>query len=84
MTKSADPDQLASSEANWSGSTLFANTGHDVISKSDIFNSSRILPWKYVLIFVSIWWEIFLLLKKNVFVCAWVAFTELQMDVNSY
>ena len=28
MTNSADPDQLASSEANWSGSTLFANVGH--------------------------------------------------------
>ena len=28
MTNSADPDQLASSEANWSGSTLFAKTGH--------------------------------------------------------
>ena len=25
MTNSADPDQLASSEANWSGSTLFAD-----------------------------------------------------------
>ena len=24
MTNSADPDQVASSEANWSGSTLFA------------------------------------------------------------
>ena len=24
MTNSADPDQLASSEASWSGSTLFA------------------------------------------------------------
>ena len=28
MTNSADSDQLASSEANWSGSTLFAKTGH--------------------------------------------------------
>ena len=28
MTNSADPDQLASSEANWSGSTLFAKEGH--------------------------------------------------------
>ena len=27
MGNSADPDQLASSEANWSGSTLFANAG---------------------------------------------------------
>ena len=28
MENSADPDQLASSEANWSGSTLFANAGY--------------------------------------------------------
>ena len=28
MTNSADPDQLASSEANWSGSTLFAKAGY--------------------------------------------------------
>ena len=33
MTNSADPDQLASSEANWSGSTLFAKTGYVVFSK---------------------------------------------------
>ena len=33
MTNSADPDQLASEEANWSGSTLFAKTGHVVFSK---------------------------------------------------
>ena len=28
MTNSAEPDQLASFEANWSGSTLFVNAGH--------------------------------------------------------
>ena len=28
MTDGADPDQLASSEANWSGSTLFAKAGY--------------------------------------------------------
>ena len=28
MTNSADQDQLASSEANWSGSTLFVKAGH--------------------------------------------------------
>ena len=33
MANSADPDQLASSEANWSGSTLFAKTRHVVFSK---------------------------------------------------
>ena len=36
MTNSADPDQLASSEANWSGSTLFAKTGH-VFSKRRVY-----------------------------------------------
>ena len=28
MANSADPDQLASPEANWSGSTLFTEAGH--------------------------------------------------------
>ena len=28
MANSADPDQLASSEANWFGFTLFANAGY--------------------------------------------------------
>ena len=28
MSNSANPDQLASSEANWSGSTLFAEAGY--------------------------------------------------------
>ena len=28
MTKSADPDQLASEEAHWSGSTLFEKAGY--------------------------------------------------------
>ena len=28
MANSADPDQLASSEAKWSGSTLFAKAGY--------------------------------------------------------
>ena len=39
MTNSADPDQLASSEANWSGSTLFAKTGHVVFSKRRVKNT---------------------------------------------
>ena len=28
MANSADPDQLASEEADWSGSTLFAKAGY--------------------------------------------------------
>ena len=34
MTNSADPDQLASLEANWSGSTLFAKEGHIQVQKN--------------------------------------------------
>ena len=34
MTNSADPDQLASSEANWSGSTLFEKAGHILIQQN--------------------------------------------------
>ena len=34
MANSVDPDQLASEEANWSGSTLFANAG-DIRAKQD-------------------------------------------------
>ena len=33
MTNSADPNQLASSEANWSGSTLFAKIEHVLFTK---------------------------------------------------
>ena len=36
MAHSADPGQLASSEANWSGSTLFAKTGQVVFSKKRV------------------------------------------------
>ena len=36
MANSADPDQLASSEANWSGSTLFAKTGHIWVSRTRV------------------------------------------------
>ena len=33
MTNGADPDQMASSEANWSGSTLFAKAGYIQVQK---------------------------------------------------
>ena len=34
MANSADPDQLASSEANWSGSTLFAKEGYNRVQQN--------------------------------------------------
>ena len=35
MANSADPDQLASSEANWSGSTLFAKAAGYIQAQQD-------------------------------------------------
>ena len=39
MANSADQDQLASSEANWSGSTLFAKAGY-IQAQHDMVNLS--------------------------------------------
>ena len=36
MTNSADPDPLASSEANWSGSTLFAKAGYILVQQDKV------------------------------------------------
>ena len=36
MINSADPDQLASSEANWSGFTLFAKQGMSGFSRTRV------------------------------------------------
>ena len=43
MTNSADPDQLAFSEANGSGTTLFAKTGHVVFSKRKVKSVKKCL-----------------------------------------
>ena len=40
MANSADPDQLASSEANWSGSTLFAKAGYTRAQQDKGFNNT--------------------------------------------
>ena len=37
MANSVDPDQLASSEGNWSGSTLFAKAGLGLSDNLDNF-----------------------------------------------
>ena len=36
MANSADPDQLASEEANWSGSPLFAKAGYIRFSRTRV------------------------------------------------
>ena len=41
MANSADPDQLASSEANWSGSTLFAKKGVSGFSRTRVKTLKR-------------------------------------------
>ena len=49
MANSADPDQLASSEANWSGSTLFAKQGISRFSRTRV---SMALQFIYLLIYL--------------------------------
>ena len=44
MANSADPDQLASSEANWSGSTLFAKQDISGFSRTRVKRKNRNLP----------------------------------------
>ena len=50
MANSADPDQLASSEANWSGSTLFAKAGYIWVQQTIFWDSLHEMPksafWK--------------------------------------
>ena len=46
MTKSSDPDQLASSEANWCGSTLFAKAGHCPGSAGQGLNGKNMFPFE--------------------------------------
>ena len=42
MANSADPDQLASSEANWSESTLFARQGISGFSRTRVNSLQRV------------------------------------------
>ena len=46
MANSADPDQLASSEANWSESTLFAKAGYIRVQQDKGFNDLSPKDWK--------------------------------------
>ena len=48
MANSADPDQLASSEANWSGSTLFAKAGYIQVQQDKGENSVKALISLYI------------------------------------
>ena len=45
MASSADPDQLASSEANWSGSSLFAKQDISAVSRTRV---KRTIGWCFI------------------------------------
>ena len=42
MTNSADPDQLASEEPNWSGSSLFAKAGHIQVQQDRVNDNKMV------------------------------------------
>ena len=54
MTNSVDPDQMASSEAIWSGSTLFAKVGFVVNSRIRVMSQR----WNRFIIKNMIFWNI--------------------------
>ena len=64
MTNSSDPDQLASSKVNWSGSTLFATTGHVVFSKYSEWG--LFLTERFSERFPRIYLETWLVAKKDI------------------
>ena len=50
MTNRADPDQLASSEGNWSGSTLFERQGISGFSRTRVkecLNGEQLPKWDF-------------------------------------
>ena len=54
MTNSVDPDQMASSEAIWSGSTLFAKVGVVVKSRIRVKADFEISLWVQIVQFHEI------------------------------
>ena len=54
MTNSADPDQLASSEANWSGFTLFVKAGYISRTRVNADNFVDQTVWMHRLIQVFV------------------------------
>ena len=52
MANSADPDQLASSEANWSGSTLFAKAGYIRVQQDKYIRVSKAIADNILFLFI--------------------------------
>ena len=84
MANSADPDQLISSEANWSGSTLFAKAGHIWVQQDKGFKKKdQIGLFKWCLcddifsdfLYKSIWIASISLSKHMLLVLIWIAST---------
>ena len=67
MANSADPDQLASSEASWTGSTLFAKIGYILVQQD---KGQDTLYWTFLLRNQK--WKCFSEAKtKPVLTCLW-------------
>ena len=74
MVNSADPDQLASSEANWSGSTMFAKQDISGFSRTMVNwlahcrlnRLSHTIYWKSPILILGVSsYEIYIFLEKN-------------------
>ena len=75
MTNSADPDQLASSEANWSGSTLFAKSGHVEFSKRKV----KLVCNQNYIIWTNWVHSVHFTIKVNLFSSSWEVLSDIIM-----
>ena len=71
VTNSADPDQMASAEAIWSGFTLFAKAGHVRVEQDKGNTQRKRGPWYYMrtaesrIIWVLSWSPLFYIIHLN-------------------
>ena len=79
MTKSVDPDQMASLEAIWSGSTLFAKGGVVMNSRIRVnpLNAKKTCIWKYCLFMSSA--EYSCKLSKPIFAYRQTVWTQIRL-----
>ena len=57
MTNNADLDQLASEEANWSGSTLFANAGYIQAQQNELKSPTPLFLGEMKQRFIHFGWK---------------------------
>ena len=83
ITSSADPDQLASSEANWPGSTLFAKAEYIWVSRTKVLGHSEHFSFSPVTSVLTCMWELILCYSAGFVLWSCEAHVCLPLDMCS-